>query len=525
MGGNIANGSPIGDSAPVLMALDAQLELRQGERVRRLPLHDFYTGYLTNRPGGRRVRPGHPDRAGHRVRRAGSARTRSASVSTPTSRRCSRRWPIVAGRRPRGRRAPRLRRPRRGRQACRHGRSRAARTALQRRDARRRRKRRWRATSRRWTTCAGERGDIACAWRRTCCSGSGWKHRPTPSRAPSRRRSGAWHERRALDPLVAWRRTEPLPKGSGIASLREEDLLHPQASWRRRTARAAASPSQNARARFPMTGTAPRLLEPPHASAGVGSPRPHESAHLHVAGSGHLHRRHPRARRHTALRRSDCRPSRTAALRAMHLDRIRALPGVVDVFAAVDIPGHNDCGPILHDDPILADGDAALPRAAGVRRRRAHTRADARRAAAKAREVLDIEPLEAVLTPRDAHARKACYVIPTIHLVARHRSRAAPRRRSPRRRTASPTPSRSADRNSSTSKGRSATPSPSEDDGMKLHCSTQHPSEMQHLVAHALGPAVASRARGVPAHGRRLRRQGVAVGAVRVRRGARGEAH
>ena len=49
LGGNVANGSPIGDSAPVLMALDAQLELRQGERVRRLPLDDFYTGYLANR--------------------------------------------------------------------------------------------------------------------------------------------------------------------------------------------------------------------------------------------------------------------------------------------------------------------------------------------------------------------------------------------------------------------------------------------------------------------------------------------
>jgi len=49
MGGNVANGSPIGDSAPVLMALDATLELRQGERVRRLPLDDFYTGYLANR--------------------------------------------------------------------------------------------------------------------------------------------------------------------------------------------------------------------------------------------------------------------------------------------------------------------------------------------------------------------------------------------------------------------------------------------------------------------------------------------
>ena len=48
MGGNVANGSPIGDAAPVLMALDAQIELRRGARVRRLALTDFYTGYMTN---------------------------------------------------------------------------------------------------------------------------------------------------------------------------------------------------------------------------------------------------------------------------------------------------------------------------------------------------------------------------------------------------------------------------------------------------------------------------------------------
>ena len=49
MGGNVANGSPIGDSPPVLMALDAQIELRQGERVRRMPLQDFYVDYMKNR--------------------------------------------------------------------------------------------------------------------------------------------------------------------------------------------------------------------------------------------------------------------------------------------------------------------------------------------------------------------------------------------------------------------------------------------------------------------------------------------
>ena len=48
MGGNVANGSPIGDSAPVLIALDAQIELRKGARVRRLLLADFYVDYMKN---------------------------------------------------------------------------------------------------------------------------------------------------------------------------------------------------------------------------------------------------------------------------------------------------------------------------------------------------------------------------------------------------------------------------------------------------------------------------------------------
>jgi xanthine dehydrogenase small subunit len=47
--GNLANGSPIGDSAPVLMALDARLVLRRGERQRVIPLDDFYLDYMKNR--------------------------------------------------------------------------------------------------------------------------------------------------------------------------------------------------------------------------------------------------------------------------------------------------------------------------------------------------------------------------------------------------------------------------------------------------------------------------------------------
>jgi len=49
LGGNLANGSPIGDGAPVLMALGASLVLRQGGRQRRLALDDFYVDYRVNR--------------------------------------------------------------------------------------------------------------------------------------------------------------------------------------------------------------------------------------------------------------------------------------------------------------------------------------------------------------------------------------------------------------------------------------------------------------------------------------------
>ena len=45
MGGNVANGSPIGDSAPMLIAAGATLVLRRGEARRRLPLEDFFLGY------------------------------------------------------------------------------------------------------------------------------------------------------------------------------------------------------------------------------------------------------------------------------------------------------------------------------------------------------------------------------------------------------------------------------------------------------------------------------------------------
>ncbi|MGI2028044.1 xanthine dehydrogenase small subunit [Endozoicomonas acroporae] len=45
LGGNIGNASPIGDTPPVLLALDASLDLRHGDTLRNIPLNRFFLDY------------------------------------------------------------------------------------------------------------------------------------------------------------------------------------------------------------------------------------------------------------------------------------------------------------------------------------------------------------------------------------------------------------------------------------------------------------------------------------------------
>lgn len=49
IGGNVANASPIGDTPPVLMALEAELCLQKNGEQRCLPINDFFTGYRQTR--------------------------------------------------------------------------------------------------------------------------------------------------------------------------------------------------------------------------------------------------------------------------------------------------------------------------------------------------------------------------------------------------------------------------------------------------------------------------------------------
>jgi xanthine dehydrogenase large subunit len=246
-----------------------------------------------------------------------------------------------------------------------------------------------------------------------------------------------------------------------------------------------------------LKNTAARIDESGEAAAAkagarVGISRPHESAHLHVAGEATYIDDIPElaGTLHCALGLS---PVAHGRLTAMALDAIRALPGVVSVISAADIPGPNDCGSIIHDDPILcdfkqqADGSSwgeirylGQPVFAVI----AETREQARRAAAKAKDVLTIDAQPPVLTPQQAH-QKQQYVLPPMHLVreTNQGGAAAAIARAPRRLKGS---FDVGGQEQFYLEGQISYAIPTESRGMHVHCSTQHPSEMQHLVAHAL---------------------------------------
>ena len=215
------------------------------------------------------------------------------------------------------------------------------------------------------------------------------------------------------------------------------------------------------------------------AGARVGISRPHESAHLHVAGAAPYIDDLPElaGTLHAALGLS---PVAHGRLLGIDIALLRSQPGVVAVYTAADIPGLNDCGPIVHDDPILADGllrHVGQPVFAVI----ATSRDAARRAAALAKQALQIDTLPALLTALQAHAAQH-YVVPPMHLArgdADAALAAAPQRWQGSFSLGG--------QEQFYLEGQISYAIPQEDGGLLLHCSTQHPSEMQHLVASATG--------------------------------------
>jgi xanthine dehydrogenase large subunit len=209
----------------------------------------------------------------------------------------------------------------------------------------------------------------------------------------------------------------------------------------------------------------------------VGVARPHESAALHVLGQANYTDDVPEVRGtlHAALGLS-AKPH--ANILAIDLAAVRASRGVVEVLTASDIPGTNDCGPIVHDDPILADGEVEYvgqPIFIVI----ADTHDNARRAARLAQ--VTYEELPAILTPQAARAAQS-YVLPPMRLE--RGDAAAAFERAPHRVQGE---LYVGGQEQFYLEGQIAYAIPKEDNGMQVLCSTQHPSEMQHVVAHALG--------------------------------------
>jgi xanthine dehydrogenase large subunit len=209
---------------------------------------------------------------------------------------------------------------------------------------------------------------------------------------------------------------------------------------------------------------------------GVGEAEPHESAHLHVTGEA-LYTDDiplPEGTLYAAIGISERAHAR---LRKVDLSRVRTAPGVVIVLTAADIPGENNHGPVVHDDPIFAEevveyaGQAIFAVVA--------TSVEAARKAARL-AVIDYEDLEPIIDVKSALERQS-FVMPTRTLArgqAAAKIKAAPHRLQ-----------------GSLSiggqehfylEGQIGVAVPGEDRTMLVYSSTQHPSEVQKLVAHCL---------------------------------------
>ncbi|HEY7752998.1 MAG TPA: xanthine dehydrogenase molybdopterin binding subunit [Steroidobacteraceae bacterium] len=210
---------------------------------------------------------------------------------------------------------------------------------------------------------------------------------------------------------------------------------------------------------------------------GVGEALPHESAHLHVSGEA-LYTDDiplPEGALHAAIGLSERAHARILEL---DLDDVRRAPGVVAVLTAADIPGENNHGPVVHDDPIFAT-DAVEYAGQSLFAVLATSVNAARRAARRAR--VEYDDLDLVPDAKTALARGA-FVLPTRRLArgdAQAAIAAAPRRLSGALATGG--------QEHFYLEGQVAAALPGEDRTMQVWCSTQHPSEVQRLVAHCLG--------------------------------------
>ena len=212
------------------------------------------------------------------------------------------------------------------------------------------------------------------------------------------------------------------------------------------------------------------------ATVTVGRPIAHDSARRHVQGNAPYvdDLPEPAGTLHLAPGLS---PRAAGRIVGLDLDQVRAAPGVVAVLTAADIPGRNDCSPSLGDDPILADAEAVF-HGQVIFAVAAESRDQARRAARLA--VIEIEAAEPMVSVEDGLARDE-KVLPPYEFRRGDVVKAldaAPHRADGTMRIGG--------QEHFYLEGQVSLALPVEEGGVLVHCSTQHPTEIQHCVARML---------------------------------------
>ncbi len=210
-------------------------------------------------------------------------------------------------------------------------------------------------------------------------------------------------------------------------------------------------------------------------SGGVHQALAHDSAALHVAGEARYvdDLPEPPGTLHAALGVSS---ETLADLRSIDLDAVRRAPGVMAVLAAADIPGKNNIGPVIADEPVFA-AERVEFRGQPIFAVAATSVELARRAAHLAR--VEYAPLEPAVTIEQALERQQ-FVLPTLKIGRGDRRPDGCKNRLSGK-------LRCGGQEHFYLEGQVALAIPGERGEMLVHSSTQHPSEVQHLVAAALG--------------------------------------
>ncbi|HWP12029.1 MAG TPA: molybdopterin cofactor-binding domain-containing protein, partial [Ramlibacter sp.] len=204
---------------------------------------------------------------------------------------------------------------------------------------------------------------------------------------------------------------------------------------------------------------------------------PHESARAHVTGSASYVDDIPEMKGtlHAAPILSTVAHGR---LLGVDTKAARGMPGVRGVVLAADIPGDPVLATFVHDEPVFArDKVEHIGQVVGLVV--AETVMQARRAARKVQ--LKIETLPAVLSARQAHAARS-YVLPPVTV-----RRGEPEAALAHSRHLLEGQLEVGGQEHFYLEGQVAYALPLEQEQWRIHSSTQHPGEIQHWVAHALG--------------------------------------